>query len=95
MIQKDIMNNNRNLEIDIIKGLTISLMVLGHTGFKFHHFIYLFHMAIFFIVAAYCYNVAYSNSMGVRGGGREAGYEAYEYPMVSICDRKWYSAFIE
>ena len=36
---------NRNISIDIIKGIGIILMVGGHCGMPFTHFIYLFHMA--------------------------------------------------
>lgn len=41
------MNKERNISIDIIKGIGIILMVGGHCGMPFTHFIYLFHMAIF------------------------------------------------
>lgn len=40
---------NRNINIDLIKGIGIILMVGGHCGMPFTHFIYLFHMAIFFM----------------------------------------------
>lgn len=53
----------RNNNIDIIKGLGIILMVLGHCGFPFTHFIYLFHMPIFFIASGYCYNQKYSENI--------------------------------
>lgn len=50
--------------MDIIKGMGIFLMVAGHCGAPFTHFIYLFHMAIFFIASGYCYSKkkAISNS---------------------------------
>jgi len=56
-------NNSRNVEIDILKGIGILLMVAGHSGVPFTRFIYLFHMAIFFIASGYCYKVYYSDSL--------------------------------
>ncbi len=54
------MENNklpvRNSEIDILKGIGIILVVWGHCGGPFNNFIYLFHMAIFFIASGYCWN---------------------------------------
>lgn len=41
----------RNERMDIVKGLTIILMIIGHSGFPYTEFIYLFHMAIFFMVS--------------------------------------------
>ena len=46
----------RNYEIDILKGLAIILFVMGHTNFGGTQFIYLFHMAVFFIASGYFYN---------------------------------------
>lgn len=45
----------RDKKIDYMKGITIVLMVLGHAYFPLTHFIYLFHMAVFFMTAGYCY----------------------------------------
>lgn len=56
------MNYERNYRIDIIKGIAITLMVVGHTGVRFKSFIYLFHMAIFFMVSGYLYNYYYFDS---------------------------------
>lgn len=49
------MNDNKNRidEIDIIKSLGIICMVAGHAGAPFTHFVYLFHIAIFFIASGY------------------------------------------
>lgn len=55
----------RDLSIDIIKGIGIVLMVAGHCGFPFRHFIYLFHMAIFFMASGYFYKE--SNSYDIKG----------------------------
>lgn len=38
-------------------------MVLGHSGFPFTHFIYLFHMAIFFIASGYCWDCKNSETV--------------------------------
>lgn len=54
---------NRNINIDIIKGIGIILMVGGHCGMPFTHFIYLFHMAIFFMASGYCFNASNSETM--------------------------------
>lgn len=54
----------RNKNIDLIKGLAIFLVVLGHTYNPYcHDFIYLFHIAIFYIVSGFCHNRNYSNSI--------------------------------
>lgn len=57
------MNKERNINIDIIKGIGIILMVGGHCGMPFTHFIYLFHMAIFFMASGYCFNASNSETM--------------------------------
>lgn len=38
-------------------------MVGGHCGMPFTHFIYLFHMAIFFMASGYCFNASNSETM--------------------------------
>lgn len=48
--------------IDILKGLGILLMVIGHTGFQHKSFIYMFHMALFFIASGYLYKEKNSES---------------------------------
>ena len=57
------MNKERNISIDIIKGIGIILMVGGHCGMPFTHFIYLFHMAIFFMASGYCFNASNSETV--------------------------------
>lgn len=54
------MENKRNTEIDILKGIAIILMVLGHAHFPANKFIHLFHMAVFFIASGYFYKSKYS-----------------------------------
>lgn len=49
------MLQQRDRHIDQIKGIGIILMVLGHSGFPYTHFLYLFHMAIFFMVSGYLF----------------------------------------
>lgn len=41
--------------VDLLKGIGICLVVIGHSGFEYRNVIYLFHMALFFIVSGYCY----------------------------------------
>lgn len=53
----------RDESIDIIKGLGIICMVAGHCGSPITKFIYLFHMAIFFIASGYFYNPRYSGNV--------------------------------
>lgn len=58
---------NRNSTFDIIKGIGIILVVLGHCGFIFSNFIYLFHMPLFFIVSGYFFKETnYDNLLKVR-----------------------------
>lgn len=47
------MNQNRNEWLDIAKGIAIILMVVGHTSYPpcSVHFIYAFHMPLFFIAS--------------------------------------------
>lgn len=49
--------------IDILKGIGMILMVMGHAGFPHSTFVYLFHMAIFFIASGYCWNKENSGSI--------------------------------
>ncbi len=54
----------RDDKIDIIKGLLICSVVLGHCGAPFTSFIYLFHMAAFFIASGLVYKSSYADSFG-------------------------------
>lgn len=45
--------------LDIVKGMGIILVVVGHSGAPFEHFISLFLMAIFFMASGYCWNDKY------------------------------------
>ncbi|MDY6190310.1 MAG: acyltransferase family protein [Treponema sp.] len=67
MKDKNIKNTEieqRNLTIDIMKGICIVLVVLGHTYNTYTtNFIYLFHVGVFFILSGYCFNQNYTNSL--------------------------------
>lgn len=56
------MINGRDLKFDIAKGIGIILMVYAHTYAYGKTFIYLFHMAFFFIIAGYFFNPKHSES---------------------------------
>lgn len=60
--------NKRDDSIDIVKGIGIILMVCGHCYAPFTRFIYLFHMAIFFIASGYCFKE--SNSVNITETGK-------------------------
>lgn len=47
------LTKQRDLTLDVLKGLGIILMVMGHSGVSFVDFIYLFHMALFFMASGY------------------------------------------
>ena len=51
-------------EIDIVKALAVMLMVACHAGVVFAKFIYLFHMAIFFIASGFFFRDASSETPG-------------------------------
>lgn len=60
------MNYNRDVSVDVCKGIGIMLMVLGHSGIpKYgHDFIYMFHMPLFFFLSGYCFNEKYIDDIG-------------------------------
>ncbi|MEE8807931.1 MAG: acyltransferase family protein [Lactimicrobium sp.] len=47
----------RDPSVDIIKGIGIICVVAGHCYAPGRHFIYLYHMALFFIASGYCFNM--------------------------------------
>lgn len=53
---RKIVVKNRIPEIDILKGIAIILVVIGHTRVPGNSFIYLFHMVVFFITSGYFYS---------------------------------------
>lgn len=52
------MEKKRNQWLDVAKGITIILMVLGHTSIPqvASNFIWAFHMPLFFIASGWCTN---------------------------------------
>lgn len=52
--------NNRIRYMDILKGLAIIMVVMGHCDAKGGKLIYLFHMPLFFFISGYFYNKNYS-----------------------------------
>lgn len=57
----------RNETIDLIKGLGILAVVLGHSAFPLKSYIYLFHMPIFFMASGYCFNIKNSATPATLG----------------------------
>lgn len=47
------MKQDRDIQMDIIRGIGIILIVLAHTKSPFNNFVYLFHLALFFILSGY------------------------------------------
>ena len=54
------MENNRSAFWDIMKGLGIIAVVIGHSGSFLKPFVYMYHLILFFYVAGYLYNDKYS-----------------------------------
>ncbi len=52
----------RNQTIDIMKGILIILVVYGHCNLPGTHFLYLFHMPVFFMISGYFINSTYLES---------------------------------
>lgn len=57
------MDKLRNRNIDIMKGITIILMVVGHSGCSAKKFIYLFHMSVFFMISGWLFKIDYEKGM--------------------------------
>lgn len=53
----------RNVRIDIVKGLGILLIVLGHTQMFGSTFVNLFHVGLFFIASGWCFKEKYSENL--------------------------------
>lgn len=49
----------RETQMDVLRGLGIILIVLGHAAFPYTHFLYLFHLIIFFILSGYFFKEEY------------------------------------
>jgi len=50
-------------EIDIIKALGILCVAAGHAAAPFARFLYLFHMAVFFIASGFCFKSRSASSL--------------------------------
>ena len=57
------LTKKRDTTIDCMKGIAITLMVIGHSGFLHTQFLSLFHMAVFFMISGYLWNDKYSESV--------------------------------
>lgn len=53
----------RNVSIDMIKGMAIIFVVLGHCGFPWTDYLYLFHMAVFLMASGYCFSARHGQSL--------------------------------
>lgn len=51
------MAKRRDPVIDSMRGIGIVLMVLGHSGYPGTDFIYLFHMALFFMLSGWLFSL--------------------------------------
>ena len=51
----------RDVSIDILKAIGIICMVGGHCEWPIKHFVYLFHMALFFIASGYLFKPSNSS----------------------------------
>ena len=62
------MNKVRDIIIDILKGIGMLLVIIGHSGciWPFYLAIYAFHMPLFFIVSG----LFFSTKISVLGGGK-------------------------
>lgn len=48
--------------MNILKGLAIILMVMGHADSPFNNYLYLFHLSVFIFVSGYFYNERYDEN---------------------------------
>ena len=51
------MDKTRYIQMDIIRGISMILIVLAHTNSPINHFVYLFHLAMFFMLSGYFFKV--------------------------------------
>lgn len=45
--------NKRDISIDILRGIAIVMVVIGHSGFKYTKYIYMFHVPLFFLISGF------------------------------------------
>lgn len=53
---------NRKQWVDILKGILIIMVVLGHSYFEYSKYIYWFHMPVFFMLSGYVFHVPKINT---------------------------------
>lgn len=53
------MSETRDKSLDILRGIAIILVVLGHSSSPFNYFVYMFHMALFFICSGVFFKEKY------------------------------------
>lgn len=70
LITKSTENFSRNTHIDIARGIAILLVAVGHSNPPFSHFIYLFHVALFFFISGYLFKPQYTDHPKVYIGKR-------------------------
>lgn len=60
------MNNNRDIRFDLMKGIGILCMLVGHYSDNhiLHQLIYSFHMPLFFVLGGYFTKVSAKNVCG-------------------------------
>lgn len=53
----------RNIQMDVFRGIAIFLIVLGHSSFPGTHFICLFHLVLFFFASGFFFKEEYSQNI--------------------------------
>lgn len=81
---KSVGGGQRDSTLDCIKGYGICLMVCGHSGFPYRDWIYLFHMALFFIASGYMWNETHAETISSLGQYIKKKIRAYYIPFVTI-----------
>lgn len=87
------MNQNRVLWVDILKGLGILLMILGHTPNipqSVYVFIYSFHMPLFFVVSGFLWSDAnLKNTIRMWGKRKFRSLIIPYFKIASVCLAIW------
>ena len=65
MVNQSTKTTLRDPSFDILKGLGILLMIMGHVGFGelFSKYIHAFHMPLFFLISGYFYKTCYTTQI--------------------------------
>lgn len=88
MEKKCNVNENRLLWLDVAKGITILLMLLGHTSIPrpFSNFIFAFHMPLFFFASGWCTNwIKYSFPLFVSKKVKSLFVPFFLYSISVLC----------